>query len=700
MKKTIMIMAAALALAGCRENPFLAEWDTPYGIPPFEKIKTGDYIPAIEEGIRQQNEEIEAIVNCADAPTFENTVAALDFSGELLDKVQGVLFNLSETDGTPELQKVVERAIPMISDHSSNIFLNAALFERVQKVYADAAFAEDSGCSDGCGVALGREQKMLLDKVYRSFVVNGVALDSLGQDRMRQINAELAGLEQTFGTNLLAENNAFASEFGISVSEYAATMGSCANRELREKMFRAYSSRGANGGATDNRGLIMKILRLRQEKARLLGYDTPAAFILSDKMAGDPATVDSFLGTIITPAVAKAREELSELQAAMDKDIADGLLPEGSRIQPWDWAYYSERVRKEKFDLDEEQTRPYFKMENVRAGVFATASKLYGINIEPVADAPKYHPDVEVFKVTDATDGSLLGILTTDYYPRGTKRGGAWMNNIRNQWVAPDGTDVRPVIVNVGNFSKPTEGKPSLLTIDEVGTMFHEFGHALHGLLTRCHYKSVSGTSVARDFVELPSQINENWAFQPEVLATYAFHYETGEVIPSALVDKIVAAGTFNQGFMTTELAAASILDMKWHELASVCVPAGSPLASETDCPDGDGKLIDIEKFEAKVCGEMGLIDEIIPRYRTSYFNHIFNSGYSAGYYSYLWAEVLDKDAFELFRERGIFDPATAASFKHNILEAGGSEEPMVLYERFRGASPNPEWLLKARGLE
>ena len=693
-------MAAALALAGCRENPFLTEWDTPYGIPPFEKIKTGDYIPAIEEGIRRQNEEIEAIVNCADAPTFENTVAALDWSGELLDKVQGVLFNLSETDGTPELQKVVEQAIPMISDHSSNIFLNSALFERVQNVYADAAFAEDSGCPDGCGAALGREQKMLLDKIYRSFVVNGVALDSLGQDRMRRINAELAALEQTFGTNLLAENNAFSSEFGISVSEYAATMGSCANRELRERMFRAYSSRGANGGATDNRELIMKILHLRQEKARLLGYDTPAAFILSDKMAGDPETVDSFLGTIITPAVAKAREELVDLQAAMDKDAAAGLVPEGSRIQPWDWAYYSERVRKEKFDLDEEQTRPYFKMENVRAGVFATASKLYGINIEPVADAPKYHPDVEVFKVTDTADGSLLGILTTDYYPRGTKRGGAWMNNIRNQWVEPDGTDVRPIIVNVGNFSKPTDGKPSLLTIDEVGTMFHEFGHALHGLLTKCHYKSVSGTSVARDFVELPSQINENWAFRPEVLATYAFHYETGEVIPSALVDKIVAAGTFNQGFMTTELAAASILDMKWHELASVCVPAGSELASETDCPDGDGKLIDIVKFEEKVCKEMGLIDEIIPRYRTSYFNHIFNSGYSAGYYSYLWAEVLDKDAFELFRERGIFDPATAASFKHNILEAGGSEEPMVLYERFRGAAPDPQWLLKARGLK
>ena len=699
MKKTFMIMAAALAVAGCRENPFFAEWETPYGIPPFEKIRVVDYIPAVEEGIREQNDEIGAIVSCADAPTFENTVDALDNSGELLDKVQGVLFNLSETDVTPALQAVVEKVIPMISDHTSNIYLNSALFERVQKVYADAEFAEENA-DECCGVKLSREQKMLLDKVYRAFVVNGVALDSLKQNRMREINSSLASLEQTFGTNLLAENNSFAQEFGISVSQYATTMGSCADRPLRERMFRAYSSRGANGGETDNRKLLMDILKLREEKARLLGYATPAEFILSDKMAGNPDTVDSFLSTIITPAVAKAKEELADLQTAMDRDIAAGLLPEGSRIQPWDWAYYSEKVRKEKFDLDEEQTRPYFKMENVRKGVFATASKLYGISIEPVEDAPKYHSDVEVFKVTDTADGSLLGILTTDYYPRSSKRGGAWMNNIRSQYIAPDGTDVRPIIVNVGNFTKPTAEKPSLLTIDEVGTMFHEFGHALHGLLSKCHYKGVSGTSVARDFVELPSQINENWAFQKEVLSTYAFHYETGEVIPDSLMAKIDAAGTFNQGFMTTELAAASILDMKWHELASVYVEADSPLASDEFCPeDGAKRLIDIEKFEKKVCAEMGLIDEIIPRYRTSYFNHIFNSGYSAGYYSYLWAEVLDKDAFELFRERGIFDPATAASFKHNILEKGGSEEPMVLYERFRGAAPNPKWLLRARGL-
>ncbi len=702
MKKNLFIMALALSsLTACHENPFLSEWDTPYGIPPFEKIKTGDYLPAIEEGIRQQSEEIEAIISQDETPTFENTVAALDRSGELLERVEGVLFNLSETDGTPELQAVVEEVIPLVSDHSSAIYMNHDLFERVQTVYADACFAEDSGCDDGCGVKLSREEMMLLEKTHRAFVVNGIALSQESQARMKEINSRLSLLEQKFGTSLLAENNAFTAECGVTVSEYAPAMASCADRAQREKMFRAYSSRGANGGENDTREIIAEILELRQEKARLLGYESPAAFILSDKMAKTPGAVDAFLGTIITPALNKAREELADLQVEMDKDIAAGLLEKGTRIAPWDWAYYAERVKKEKFALDEEQTKPYFKMENVRKGVFETASRLYGIRIEPVENAPKYHKDVEVFKVSDASDGTFLGILTTDYYPRSTKRGGAWMNNIRNQGYDAAGSDVRPIIVNVGNFTKPTADAPSLLTIDEVGTMFHEFGHALHGLLTKCHYKGVSGTSVARDFVELPSQINENWAFQPEVLATYAFHYQTGEVIPEALVEKIVAAGTFNQGFMTTELAAASILDMKWHELESIWVDKDSPLASDVENPqDSSLRRIDISAFEKKVCEEMGLIGEIIPRYRTSYFNHIFNSGYSAGYYSYLWAEVLDKDAFELFRERGVFDSETAASFKHNILEMGGSEEPMTLYRRFRGAEPNPKWLLKARGLK
>jgi peptidyl-dipeptidase Dcp len=443
-------------------------------------------------------------------------------------------------------------------------------------------------------------------------------------------------------------------------------------------MFKAYSSRGNNGNENDTKELIMKMMALRVEKAKLLGYDNPAQMILNDKMAGNPETVDTFLAGIMTAAVQRAKGEISDMQAVMDEDIKAGLLPAGSKIQPWDWAYYAEKVRKAKYALDEEQTKPYFQMENVRAGVFETAHKLFGVNFEKLEGIPSYHPEMEGFKVTD-TDGSLIGILLTDYFPRSTKRGGAWMNNFVNQEIVA-GVETRPVIVNVGNFSKPVEGKPSLLTLDEVETMFHEFGHAIHGLLSQCTYKSVSGTSTPRDFVELPSQIMENWAFQPKVLASYARHYQTGEIIPEELVKKIEAAGTFNQGFMTTELAGAAILDLKWHMLESV-------------------EGVDPMTFEAEACRQMGLIDQIIPRYRSTYFAHIFSGGYSAGYYSYLWAEVLDKDAFELFMEKGIFDKETAMSFRRNVLEKGGSDEAMDLYRRFRGADPDPKALLRARGL-
>lgn len=655
-------------MAACRQiNPFLGEWDTPYGIPPFEEIEEKDYIRAIRIGIKQQERQIDQIIANSAAPDFANTVEAYEQSGAILDKVTGVLFNLSESDATPSLQKIVEKALPMLSAHSDNIFMNPYFFAKVKTLYDDR---------DNLG--LTQEQKMALDGLYRSFISNGIALDEAGQARMREINSGLSSLEYVFGNNLLAENNAFADEFGISVSEYGGKMASCEDRELREKMFRAYSSRGNNGGDNDNKETVLKIMALRIEKAKMLGYGQPADFILSDKMAHDAATVDAFLETIFRPAVAKAKEEIADMQAFMDKDIKAGLLPEGSVIRPWDWAYYAEKVRKAKYALDEDEIKPYFQMENVRKGVFALAHRLYGLNFEQLDSIPLYHPDVEGFKVTDA-DGSFVGILLTDYFPRSSKRGGAWMNNVRNQEIV-EGVDIRPIIVNVGNFTKPTADKPSLLTLDEASTMFHEFGHALHGLLSRCHYKSVSGTSVARDFVELPSQIHENWAFHPEVLATYAFHYQTGEPIPAELVQKISSASTFNQGFMTTELAAASILDMKWHELTSV-------------------EGIDPIEFEKKVCEEMGLIDEIIPRYRTTYFNHIFNSGYNAGYYSYLWAEVLDKDAFELFKEKGVFNTEISMSFRRNILEKGGSDEPMVLYRRFRGADPDPDALIRARGL-
>ena len=675
MKKGFVIFSTLMTMISCG-NPFLSSWDTPYGIPDFSKVKEKHYIPAVEAGIAQQQAEIQAIVNCADAPTFENVVEAYEASGAILDRVTGVLFNLSETDSTPSLQEIVGQVLPMLSEHGDNIFMNVEFFEKVAALHDQIET-----------LGLTQEQKMLLKKLYRSFVKNGVALDEASQARMREINMELSSLSNTFGNRLLAENNAFASEFGVAISEYAGAMASTADRPLREKMFKAYSSRGNNGGENDTKDLIVKMMALRIEKAKLLGYDNPAQMILSDKMAGNPEAVDTFLKGIMASAVKKAEGEIADMQAVMDEDIKAGLLPAGSVIEPWDWAYYAERVRKAKYALDEEQTKPYFQMENVRAGVFEVAGRLFGLSFEKLEDIPSYHPDMEGFKVTDA-DGSLIGILLTDYFPRQTKRGGAWMNNFVNQEVV-GGVEVRPVIVNVGNFTKPVDGKPSLLTLDEVATMFHEFGHALHGLLSQCTYKSVSGTSVPRDFVELPSQIMENWAFQPQVLALYARHYQTGEIIPDELVKKIEAAGTFNQGFMTTELAAAAILDMKWHELSEI-----SPLASL-----GRNDKSSVEAFEEAACKEMGLIDEIIPRYRSTYFAHIFSGGYSAGYYSYLWAEVLDKDAFELFMQKGIFDTETAMSFRHNILEKGGSDEAMDLYRRFRGADPDPKALLRARGL-
>ena len=648
-------------------NPFLSDWTTPYSIPDFSAVQEKHYIPAVEAGIAQQEAEIQAIIDNQEAPTFANVVEAYERSGAILDRVMGVLFNLAETDGTESLQKIVEQALPMLSVHSDNISMNPAFFAKVEVLYNDME-----------NLGLNQEQKMALKKLYNGFVNNGIALGEAEQARMREINMELSSLSNTFGNMLLAENNAFAEEFGVAISEYGEAMAATDDRALREKMFNAYASRGNNGNENDTKDLIMKMMALRIEKANLLGYENPAQMILHDKMAGTPEAVDTFLAGIMAPAVKKAQEEIVDMQVIMDQDIKAGLLPAGSKIEPWDWAYYTEKVRKAKYALDEEQTKPYFQMENVRQGVFDLTTKLWGLQYEKLENIPTYHADVEGFKVTDA-DGSYIGVILTDYFPRSTKRGGAWMNNFVNQEVV-NGQEIRPVIVNVGNFAKPVDGKPSLLTLDQVETLFHEYGHALHGLLSQCTYKSVAGTSVARDFVELPSQIMENWAFQPEVLEGYARHYETGEVIPAELVEKITAAGTFNQGFMTTELAAASILDLKWHMLESV-------------------EGVDPMAFEAQACAEMGLIDQIIPRYRSTYFAHIFSGGYSAGYYSYLWAEVLDKDAFELFMEKGIFDKETATSFRQNILEKGGSDEPMDLYRRFRGADPDPAALTRARGL-
>ena len=659
------------------KNPFLEEWKTPYGIPPFDKITLADYIPAVKAGIEQQEKELQAILDNPEAPTFKNTIDAYEYSGEILDKVMGVLSNLQETEGSDEMDKIAEEATELLTKHENSISMNKKFFERVKAIY------------DADQSALTREQQMVLKNLYKSFTRNGVDLDEASQDRLKDINVKIASLQQKFGTNLLAENNAFKEKFGTPVSSYTSEMTSCEDRARREDMFKAYSSRGNNGNEYDNKSIALEILKLRAEKARMLGFDTFAAYVLDNQMAGNPATVDEFLDQIQKASNAKAKQEVYDMQKIMDEDIAAGKLPKGSKIQPWDWFYYADKVRARKYALDESQTKPYFMMQNVRNGIFAAAHKVYGINVEPLDGVPVYNSAVETFKVTDA-DGSLLGIFMTDYFPRSSKRGGAWMNVFRDQYLDKDGKEVRPIVVNVGNLNAPTETEPGLFSIDNVETTFHEFGHALHGLLTKCAYKSVSGTSVKRDFVETFSQFNENWAFQPEILAEYAKHYKTGEVIPDSLVTKINNARKFNQGFMTSELCAASILDMKWHELT---------LEELAKMSEGD-QAANVAAFEQKVCQEMGLIDEIIPRYRTTYFNHIFNSGYSAGYYSYLWAEVLDKDAFEYFQEQGIYNPAVASKFRKTFLERGGSEEPMVLYMMFRGAQPDPGALLRARGLE
>ena len=656
-----MIAAACLSACTNRENPFLTDWNTPYGIPPFQEIQVDNYIPAIQAGIEQQKKEIEDIVNNQDAPTFDNTILPLELSGEILRKVSGVLYNVSETDRTPALDSVMELAIPMMTEHSDNLSFNKGLYERIAQLYK----GDQSG--------LTREQQMVLKKHYEEFERNGVGLSEEKQARLKEINSEIASKTQKIGNNILEESNAFKQKFGISVSDYPNAMTSTTDRAKRKEMLEAYTNRGNNGNKADNKQLIQDVMRLRIEKAKLMGYNCPAAYILEPKMAHDPATVDAFLQGIMTDAVKKAREEVADMQAVMNEDIKAGLLPAGSKIEPWDWWYYAEKVRKAKYDLDEEQTKPYFKLDNVVRGAFLAAKKLYGVNMEELEGVPSYNTQlVKTFKVTD-NDGQLLGIFTTDWLPRDSKRGGAWMNNVREQYVDAKGEMVRPIIVNVGNLQE-------YLTIDEVQTVFHEFGHALHGLLTQCTYPSVSGTNVTRDFVEMFSQFNENWAFQPELLSEYAKN-DKGEVIPAELVDKINNSLKFNQGFMTTELCAASILDMKWHELESV-------------------EGVDINQFEHKVCQDMGLIPEIGPRYRTTYFNHIFSSGYSAGYYGYLWAEVLDKDAFSLFEQSGnVWNIPLATKFKQTFLEMGGSEEPMILFEQFAGRKPDDTAFKKGRGL-
>ncbi len=696
MKKLFLSLTVIMFMVSCATkettNPFLVEWDTPYGLPPFEQIKPADYMPAIKESIKLQEKEIKAIIDNTEEPTFDNVIAAMDASGLTLSKVSLVLFNLAESDGTDEIKKVKTEALPLISSHSDNIYMNADLFKKVEAVYAKKDASN-----------LTKEQATVLDKVYKGFVRNGIALDADKQARMREINVRMSTLQQQFGDNVLADMNAFqlvleteedlaglpegvraagaeAAKnagmegkylYGISVPSYLPFMQYSSRRDLREKMYKAYTNKGNNGNENDNKAILLEMIKLRIEKANLLGFESPADFILDDTMAKTSDNVNEFLKNIFTPANEKAKKELAEMQVIADRDNV--------KIEAWDWEYYAEKLRVEKYALNEDEIKPYFQMENVRAGIFALANKLWGLNFKKLDSVPTYNPEAEAFEVTDA-DGSLIGVFYTDYYPRATKRGGAWMTNFREQRMV-DGKDVRPVVINIGNFTAPTSDMPSLLTLGDVETLFHEFGHGLHGLLASSNYVAVSGTNVPRDFVELPSQIMENWAFEPEVLAMYAKHYKTGEVIPNELVEKINSVGTFNQGFMTTELSAAAILDMCWHDLTSV-----------------EG-ITDPMAFEKEMMDKIGLIPQICSRYRTTYFNHIWAGGYSAGYYSYLWAEVLDKDAYAYFKEKGIFDQETAAKFR-TLLEKGGEEDAMEIYRAFRGQEPNPEAMLIGRGLK
>jgi peptidyl-dipeptidase Dcp len=689
-KKSLIFMVMAGIFMSCADNnPFFATWETPYGVPPFEEIKNEHFRPAFEKGIAQLQADIQKIADNAEAPTFENTVVAMDNAGALLSKVIGVFFNVLSSDSDAERQAIAQEVSPKLSKSSDDIYLNEKLFARVKAVYEQ----KDR-------LNLDVESASLLDKVYKTFARNGANLNDAEKATLRKINEELSLLSVQYGQNVLEDNNAFqivvdneadlaglpagvvqaAAEeakarglegkwvFTLDAPSRIPLLQYADKRELREKMLKGYAHKGNNDNAYNNKEAVQKIASLEYQKAKLLGYADYASFALEDRMAKTPEAVNVFLKKLWEPTRKVVAKELAELQKTA------GALGQKERIEAWDWWYYTEKLRKAKFDLDEEQIRPYFQLENVRDGAFMVANKLFGISFEEVS-LPKFNPEATAYLVKDA-DGSELGIYYTDYFPRASKRAGAWMNNIREQY-----DNVRPVIVNVCNFTKPTADAPSLLTIDEVETLFHELGHAIHGLLSQCKYQSVSGTNVLRDFVELPSQINENWAMHPEVLKIYAKHYATGEVIPDDLIEKIQKSKKFNQGFTTCEFLAAAILDMDWYTL-------------QTD------ELQDVEAFEKAAMDKINLTYAIIPRYRSTYFTHIFGGGYAAGYYSYIWAEVLDADAFQAFLETGdVFDQKTAQAFRKNILERGGSEDPMTLYRRFRGKDPDGNALLVNRGL-
>jgi peptidyl-dipeptidase Dcp len=674
-------------------NPFFEEWKTPFGVPPFDRIENRHYLPAFEKAVAAHQAQIDAIASNAQEPTFANTIEAIDRSGELIQKVARVFFGLMSARTDDEMNESAKTVSPMLSRHQDSILLDAKLFARVKAVH------------DRKGeLKLSTEQQTLLEEAYQGFVRGGANLADKDKEELRALNEKMALLTLQFGQNILQEDNRFTMVLdnkedlsGLPDRVVAGAAKAAAERklegkwvftlhkpslfpfitysdkrELREKMYKGYIERGAHGDELDNKENIRKIVELRTRKANLLGFKTYGDFALSRRVAAEPARVYELLNKLWKPALEKARKEAETFQALIDKEKG------GFKLESWDWWYYAEKVRKAEYDLDEKELRPYFELNRVRQGAFDVATKLYGLKFKELTDVPIYHPDVKVFEVQEA-DGRHVGLLYTDYFPRASKRGGAWCGTYRDS-LKIDGTKITPVVNNVGNFSMPTEGKPALLSFEEVTTLFHEFGHALHVLLNDTTYRQ-TGDAVRVDFVELPSQIMENWASEPEVMKSYALHYETGEPIPDELIAKIVKSGTFNQGFATVEYLAASFLDMDWHTTVH-------------------GDEIDVDAFEKASLDKIGLMPEIVSRYRSPYFRHIFSGGYyAAGYYSYIWAAVLDADAFEAFKEKGLYDQETARAFREHVLAPGGSEDQMDMYRRFRGADPDIKPLLKRRGL-
>jgi peptidyl-dipeptidase Dcp len=676
------------------DNPFFNEYNTPFNVPPFESIKPDHYMPAFEAGMANQKANIEKIVSQKAKPSFVNTVEALENSGELLSRVSTVFHCLTSANTNGELEEINRKISPLLSKHGDDVYMNRELFARVKTVFDSQASFKLNG-----------EQAKLLEKTYKAFIRSGINLEAEKQARLREINERLSVLTVNFGQNLLAENNKFeliidskADLDGLPASSIAAAEASAkskglqgkwrftlhnpsalpflqyaANRKLRETVYKAYINKCDNGDELDNNKTAAEIASLRTEKANLLGYRNHASYILEETMAKTPDAVSKFLAELWEPALRVAKNEAAQMQKLMDR------TQKGQKLEAWDWQYYAEKLRQEKYSLDAEALRPYFRLENVRQGIFTLCNKLYGLTFEEVGNVPLYHPEVLAFEVKDI-DGSHLGLLFMDFHPRESKRSGGWMTSYRKE-SKKDGKRLSPIISIVCNFTRPSGDTPALLTGDEVETFFHEFGHALHGLMANTQYYSLSGTSVPRDFVELPSQIMENWAFEKEMLALYATHYQTGETIPDGLVGKMMEASKFNQGFATVEYLAASILDMEYHILTGK-------------------EQVNTAEFEKAKMDAIGLIPQIASRYRTTYFQHIFSGGYSAGYYSYIWAEVLDSDAFAAFRESGnIFNRDIATSFRKNILENGGTKDPMTMYRAFRGKEPDVKYLLERRGL-